>query len=81
MTRAELQTACATLGLTLRGLARLLGIPENTPGKWGGRNRAVPAPVVAWLLAELAHRAACLPPRLPSTPTRDIVRGDAEGET
>ena len=56
MTPAEFRATLAALGWTVRGLARVLGRPENTVGNWGRPSYSVPADVAEWL----ARRLACL---------------------
>lgn len=62
MTAHALQTALRRLGLSLASLARLTGYAPQTARKWGAGMAPVPAPVVAWLTAELQHRDRWPPP-------------------
>lgn len=64
VTRADLLAACAALGWTVRGLARMVGVSENTACGWGKPGRPVPDRVSSWLRAEMAHRDAHPAPRV-----------------
>ena len=62
MTRPDLIATLATLGWTVRGLARLLGRSEETVGSWGKPGRAVPQDVAKWLDRRVASLKADPPP-------------------
>lgn len=67
MTPATLRTTLATLGWTIRGLARLLGRAEGTVGNWTRTGYSVPPEVAEWLRRRVAVHEAMLrddpPPR------------------
>ena len=67
MNRADLSAALATLGWTIRGLARILGRPEGTVTNWTRDRYSVPPDVVAWLQRRVAAHQVMLrddpPPR------------------
>lgn len=68
MTRPDFLAALATLGWTIRGLARVLGRPENTVRNWTRTGYRVPPDVAAWLVRRLAAHEADPPPSLPHAP-------------
>lgn len=49
MTPATFRATLATLGWTIRGLARVLGRSEGTVTNWTRPGYSVPPPVAAWL--------------------------------
>jgi len=54
MTPTEFRTTLATLGWTIRGLARMLRRPEGTVTNWTKPQYSVPDDVAAWLGRRLA---------------------------
>jgi hypothetical protein len=60
MTPAALKATLATLGWTIRGLARLLGRPEGTVGNWTREGYSVPDDVAEWLERRVAAHTAML---------------------
>ena len=54
MTPAALRQTLATLGWTIRGLARILRRPEGTVSNWTRANYSVPPDVAAWLQRRVA---------------------------
>jgi len=56
MTRTTLRHTLATLGWTIRGLARMLARPEHSVTNWRKPGYSVPDDVAAWLERRLeAH--------------------------
>ena len=49
MTPTTFRQTLATLGWSIRGLARLLGRSEGMVGNWTRPGYSVPPPVAAWL--------------------------------
>ena len=62
MTPAAFRAALATLGWTLRGLARVLGRNPDTVRNWVRPGYRVPDDVAAWLNRRLAAHKADPPP-------------------
>ena len=60
MTPTEFRTTLATLGWTIRGLARMLGRPEGTVTNWPKPGYSVPDEVAAWLQRRLADHQRML---------------------
>lgn len=59
MTPTDFRSALATLGWTIRGLARVLGRPEGTVTNWTKPNYSVPDDVAEWLQRRVeAHKRA-----------------------
>lgn len=57
MTPTDLRATLATLGWTIRGLARVLGRPEGSVTNWTRPGYSVPPDVAGWLARrEAAHR-------------------------
>jgi len=67
MSPTELRAALATLGWTIRGLARLLGRPEGSVTNWTRCGYSVPLDVAAWLQRRVATHERAMrddpPPR------------------
>jgi hypothetical protein len=71
MTSTDFRAALATLGWSIRGLARMLGRPEGSVTNWTKPEYRVPPDVAAWLARRVvAHKLAMLtdPPPIAATP-------------